>query len=83
VARGAESPPPPIREICTISAKGKHSTLVRAATAVFGKREAAILWLITRQPALSGRSPLAIAGTKTGHAKVLNLLGAIEDGGYM
>jgi hypothetical protein len=83
VPRDAEVAPLQLREIRALLAKHRCSALVRAATTVFGNREDAILWLNTPQRALQGTSPLAVVGTKIGQTRVLNLLGAIEDGGYM
>jgi putative toxin-antitoxin system antitoxin component (TIGR02293 family) len=50
---------------------------------VLGGDEAARQWLVTPQRALGDRTPLSLLQRDVGAQEVLNLLGAIEDGGYL
>jgi uncharacterized protein (DUF2384 family) len=52
----------------------------RAKEAIGDRAE---LWLQSPQRALNERTPLEVASTSEGMNEVMNLLGAVEDGGYM
>lgn len=53
------------------------------AAEVLGDEERARAWLRTPQRALGEKAPLALLIRDVGAEEVLNLLGAIEDGGYL
>lgn len=53
------------------------------AQAVLGSEEGARQWLRTPQRALGERTPLSLLVRDVGAHEVVNLLGAIEDGGYV
>jgi putative toxin-antitoxin system antitoxin component (TIGR02293 family) len=59
-----------------------YRVLVRARQ-VLGHEEDARAWLRTPQRALGGRTPLSLLVRDVGADEVLNVLGAIEDGGYL
>ncbi len=56
---------------------------LRRATEVLGSEDNAKEWLRTPQVALSSKSPTEMLIDEVGLSKVLNLLGAIADGGYL
>ncbi len=53
------------------------------AEEVLENDEAARLWMNTPQRALANRTPLSLLVRDVGADQVLNVLGAIEDGGYL
>ena len=55
----------------------------RRATEVLGDEEAARAWLTTPQLALGEKKPLEFLTRDVGVEQVLNLLAAVEDGGYL
>ena len=55
----------------------------RKATEVLGSEQNARAWLRTEQPALGNKTPLSMLVRDVGAGSVLNMLGAIEDGGYL
>jgi putative toxin-antitoxin system antitoxin component (TIGR02293 family) len=55
----------------------------RKATEVLGSEQNASAWLRTEQPALGNKTPLSMLIRDVGAGTVLNMLGAIEDGGYL
>jgi len=59
-----------------------YRVLLRAQE-VIGSEEGARAWLVTGQKALGGRSPLSMLIRDVGVDEVMNLLNAIEDGGYL
>jgi len=59
-----------------------YRVLVRARE-VLGSDADARAWLRTPQRALGGRVPLSLLLRDVGAEEVLNVLGAIEDGGYL
>lgn len=55
----------------------------RRATEVLGNAMNAREWMRTEQRALGNKTPLSMLVRDVGAGTVLNLLGAIEDGGYL
>lgn len=55
----------------------------RKATEVLGSEQNARAWLRTEQRALGNKTPLSMLVRDVGASTVLNMLGAIEDGGYL
>jgi putative toxin-antitoxin system antitoxin component (TIGR02293 family) len=55
----------------------------RRAKEVLGSDETARAWMRTEQRALGNRTPLSMLVRDVGAAAVVNILGAIEDGGYL
>ena len=58
-------------------------TVEKRAAEVLGSKRTARAWMRTPQHALAEKVPLEILATPEGVKEVLNLLGAIEDGGYL
>jgi uncharacterized protein (DUF2384 family) len=50
---------------------------------VLEDEDTARAWLVTPQRALGNRPPMSFLIRDVGVAEVMNLLGAIEDGGYL
>jgi putative toxin-antitoxin system antitoxin component (TIGR02293 family) len=57
--------------------------VLRRATDVLGDAASAKAWMNTRQRALGEKTPLSLLVRDVGTEDVLNVLGAIEDGGYL
>ena len=55
----------------------------RRAQEVLGSTETARMWMRTEQRALGNKTPLSMLVRDVGAAAVVNILGAIEDGGYL
>ena len=55
----------------------------RRAKEVLGSEQAAREWLRTEQRALGNKTPLSMLVRDVGATAVVNILGAIEDGGYL
>jgi putative toxin-antitoxin system antitoxin component (TIGR02293 family) len=55
----------------------------RRAQEVLGSTETARAWMRTGQRALGNKTPLSMLVRDVGAAAVMNILGAIEDGGYL
>ena len=55
--------------------------IVDRAVAVLGSQRSATLWMQTPQVALGEKIPLELCRTAAGRRKVMDVLGAIEDGG--
>ena len=55
----------------------------RRAEEVLEDGDTARAWLVTPQRALGNRPPMSFLIRDVGVAEVMNLLGAIEDGGYL
>jgi putative toxin-antitoxin system antitoxin component (TIGR02293 family) len=55
----------------------------RLAKEVLGSAETARAWMQTEQRALGNKTPLSMLVRDVGAAAVVNILGAIEDGGYL
>jgi putative toxin-antitoxin system antitoxin component (TIGR02293 family) len=55
----------------------------RRAQEVLGDAVNAGVWMRTEQRALGDRTPLSLLSRDVGAGAVLNVLGAIEDGGYL
>jgi putative toxin-antitoxin system antitoxin component (TIGR02293 family) len=57
--------------------------VLRRATDVLGDAASAKAWMNTPQRALGEKTPLSLLVRDVGTEDVLNVLGAIEDGGYL
>jgi putative toxin-antitoxin system antitoxin component (TIGR02293 family) len=57
--------------------------IMQRATEVFESEAAAIKWMLSSQRALEGRMPIEMMVQDVGFAEVMNVLNAIEDGGYL
>jgi putative toxin-antitoxin system antitoxin component (TIGR02293 family) len=55
----------------------------RRASEVLGNEEAAKVWMTTQQAALGERKPVELLVRDIGTDSVLNVLAAIDDGGYL
>ena len=60
-----------------------RARVLRRATEVLGTQSAAQEWLNTPQRALGEKRPAELLSSADGVEAVLNLLGGIEDGGYL
>jgi putative toxin-antitoxin system antitoxin component (TIGR02293 family) len=58
-------------------------TVFRRAKEVLGNAINARVWMRTEQRALGDKTPLSMLVRDVGAGTVMNLLGAIEDGGYL
>ena len=58
-------------------------SVFRRAKEVLGSEDTARAWMRTEQRALGNKTPLSMLVRDVGAAAVVNVLGAIEDGGYL
>lgn len=66
-----------------LSSECTPQRIVEMTGEVLGSQRSAMLWMQMPQVAFGETIPLELCRTAAGRRKVMNVLGAIEDGGYL